>query len=255
MSSNVRLGFLRDGGPIPPRTKRRHSMLFSSKPRTSAVSECDFDCRPFELFNASSDSDIVNSDVDDVTEPESSTIEGSNGSDTDNFSDEIWNGSDTDDVSDDGNHDPLFDEDSITDRIKDVGGESSDFLEYCVPLYPNASKTVFEYHVETYQFALKHNLTKVAYQDLLNLIPHFLPSSNLAIKSLCKLKGLFSSIWNRDVALSKHRYCSICHNPLTKDEKECSNKCGQAIEHFVLCDIEVQLRTFMSGNDYVVTMS
>ena len=159
------------------------------------MSECDFDCRPFELGNASSDSDIFYSDVDDVTEPESSIVDDSNGSDTDNFCDEIWNGSDNDDVSDDGNHDSLFDED-ITDRMKDVDGESGDFFEYCVPLYPSAIKTVFEYHVETYQFALKHNLTKVAYQDLLNLIPQFLPSSNLAIKSLHKLKGLFNNIWN-----------------------------------------------------------
>ena len=147
----------------------------------------------------------------------------------------------------DRNYDSLFDEDT-TDRLKNVDGEPGDFLEYCVPLYPSASKTVFEYHVETYQFALKHNLTKVAYQDLLNLIPQFLPSSNLAIKSQCKLKGLFNSIWNRDNALTKHRYCSIYHIPLTEDEEECSQNCGQAIEHFVLCDIEVQLRTFVSGN-------
>ena len=242
--SNPRLAFLRDGGPIPSRTKRRHS---STALRTSAraVSECNLDCRVFESANASSDSDI---DVDSVAElADSSTVEDSKGSDTD---DEIWNGSDTDDVSDDVNYDSLFAEDT-TDRLKNVDGEQGDFLEYCVPLYPSASKTVFEYHVETYQFALKHNLTKVAYQDLLNLIPQFLPSSNLAIKSLCKLKGLFNSIWNRDETLTKHRYCSICHIPLTEDEEQCSQNCGQAIEHFVLCDIEVQLRTFMSGNVFI----
>lgn len=49
------------------------------------------------------------------------------------------------------------------------------------PLYPGKNLTVYEYHVKVFQFDLKHNLTKHAYGDLLNLIEQVLPQSNLAL--------------------------------------------------------------------------
>ena len=81
-----------------------------------------------------------------------------------------------------------FSEDKEDNMVPDSQCDSK------LPLYPGTNLTIYEYHVKVFQFALKHNLTKYAYGDLLSLIQSVLPSSNSAITSLFKLNSLFSNL-------------------------------------------------------------
>ena len=137
-----------------------------------------------------------------------------------------------------------FSEDKEDNMVPDSQCDSK------LPLYPGTNLTIYEYHVKVFQFALKHNLTKYAYGDLLSLIQSVLPSSNSAITSLFKLNSLFSNLIDPKKVIHHHKYCSYCHHLMMKTDDvsgKCPNGCDDTIDEFMICDIEIQMKSLMSG--------
>lgn len=61
------------------------------------------------------------------------------------------------------------------------------------PIYYQSKLTLVTSLILIMSFALKHNLTDAALQDLLQLISHFVPTPNICIHSLHQFKKFFSS--------------------------------------------------------------
>jgi hypothetical protein len=151
---------------------------------------------------------------------------------------------------DDDDQSSITDSESEFQFSEDKGDNNVPDSQCDRPLYPGTNLTIYEYHVKVFQFALKHNLTKHAYGDLLNLIQSVLPSSNSAITSLFKANSLFSNIIDPNKVIHHHKYCSFCHHLMMKTDDvngKCPNGCDDTIEEFMICDIEIQMKSLMSG--------
>ena len=113
------------------------------------------------------------------------------------------------------------------------------------PLYPGAHLTFFESHLQVFQYALRHHLTKVAFADLLNLIDNHLPTTNSMV-SLYKLKKHFLHLY-RDITYTTHFCCSSCHASLSNLESSCPNDCDAEAMEFLSISVEPQLKRRLEG--------
>jgi hypothetical protein len=108
------------------------------------------------------------------------------------------------------------------------------------PLYPGSSLTFFDSHLQVFQFALRHRLTKLAFSDLLNLVDNHLPKTNSMV-SLYKLKKHFLHLY-RDITYTTHFCCSSCHAALSTLESSCPNTCEAEAMEFLSISVEAQLK-------------
>ena len=121
------------------------------------------------------------------------------------------------------------------------------------PLYPGTNLTIYEYIYilcKSISVCFKAQFNKACNGDLLNLIQSVLPSSNSAITSLFKLNPLFSNLIDPNKVIHHHKYCSFCHHLMMKTDDvngKCPNGCDDTIDEFMVCDIEIQMKSLMSG--------
>ena len=108
------------------------------------------------------------------------------------------------------------------------------------PLYPGAQLSYYESHLQVFQYALRHRLTKLAFSDLLNLIDKHLPTTNSMV-SLYKLKKHFLHLY-RDITYTTHFCCSSCHASLSTLESPCPNDCEDEAMEFLSISVESQLK-------------
>ena len=113
------------------------------------------------------------------------------------------------------------------------------------PLYPGATLTYFESHLQVFQYALRHRLTKLAFGDLLNLIDNHLPPTNSMV-SLYKLKKHFLHLY-RDITYTTHFCCSSCHACLPTLETPCPNDCEDEAMEFLSISVIPQLKRRLEG--------
>lgn len=112
-------------------------------------------------------------------------------------------------------------------------------------LYKNSNVTVAQYQCMILEYALTHNLSKKATNDMLKLISRVLPSPNNAVASVHKLDGVLSKFYDRKT-IQKYSYCTSCHHVLTVSEDICPNLCNAVLEKFLMCDIESQVAGILS---------
>lgn len=120
-------------------------------------------------------------DGDDVGEDDFESTAADDDYDGDDYVGDEGDDNDDDGDDSDGDDNEDYDEDDGGGSDDESGDYNKDFYK---PLYPGTKKSFFHYHVNVYQFALRHNLTNRAFSDLLKLVAQFLPSPNSAIKSL-----------------------------------------------------------------------
>ena len=113
------------------------------------------------------------------------------------------------------------------------------------PLYPGAYLTFFESHLQVFQYALRHRLTKLAFSDLLNLTDNHLPTTSSMV-SLYKLKKYFLHLY-QDITYTTHFCCSSCHAPLSTLESPCPNNCDDEAMEFLSISVESQLKRRLEG--------
>ena len=116
------------------------------------------------------------------------------------------------------------------------------------PLYPGATLTYFESHLQVFQYALRHRLTKLAFGDLLNLIDNHLPPTNSMV-SLYKLKKHFLHLY-QDITYTTHFCCSSCHACLPTLETPCPNDCEDEAMEFLSISVIPQAET--TAGRYVI---
>ena len=129
---------------------------------------------------------------------------------------------------------------AIAENIRSIDSLNSDSL------YDGASITTFESHLLSFQYAIRHSLTNVAFTELLELIDAHLPTSK-APTSVYRLKKIFLGIFPQ-VKSASHKYCADCHH-LLSDEEVCSTiNCRQSrVDKFITIPLEAQLRQVIQG--------
>ena len=137
-----------------------------------------------------------------------------------------------------------MEEDSPTSGVNDDHSLGVDD-NFDTPLYPGSTMTYFESHLQVFQYALRHRLTKTAFSDLLNLIDAHLPPSNCML-SLYKLKKHFLQLY-KDITYTTHFCCSNCHASLSTLEFSCPNQCEEEAMEFLSISIAPQLKRRLEG--------
>ena len=141
--------------------------------------------------------------------------------------------------------DTLIDEDD-DENLDDCPGISS-MSHISSPLYDNAEISVFESHLLSFQFAIRHSLTTKAFSELLQLLSVHLPSSSMAPRSIYRLKSFFVDLFPH-ASPTVHPYCAFCLS-LLGEEGFCSTEgCqGGAKEEFISIALAPQLRRIFEG--------
>lgn len=134
-----------------------------------------------------------------------------------------------------------MEEDSPTSGDHSLGVDDN----FDTPLYPGSTMTYFESHLQVFQYALRHRLTKTAFSDLLNLIDAHLPPSNCML-SLYKLKKHFLQLY-KDITYTTHFCCSNCHASLSSLEFPCPNQCEEEAMEFLSISVAPQLKRRLEG--------
>ncbi|XP_078584067.1 uncharacterized protein LOC144866504 isoform X1 [Branchiostoma floridae x Branchiostoma japonicum] len=113
-------------------------------------------------------------------------------------------------------------------------------------LYPGAPITTVVSYALIMMFGIKHNLTYVAFQDLIKLIQAHCPKSKKLARSLYKTKKFFTDRLCKETKQTTHYCCRICQKILAGENSVCDNdKCrnAKAMEFYSL-DIESQIQRF-----------
>lgn len=113
-------------------------------------------------------------------------------------------------------------------------------------LYEGTNVSVLKYHSMILQYSLMHCLSKTAVSDLLVLIADLLPKPNNAARSVYKHEKFFS-IFEKQSFVQKHQFCAMCHHLFNETESLCPNGCNATVESFLICDIEHQIQSTLSG--------
>ena len=104
--------------------------------------------------------------------------------------------------------------DSELQQPDDVEHDGSELT----PLYDGARISVIDSYILMLQYALKHSLTKKAFEELIKLISVHLPTDTNMSKSIYQLKNFFMQIFPEVVA-TPYQYCKVCHELLTDTRK------------------------------------
>ena len=112
--------------------------------------------------------------------------------------------------------------------------------ELKTPLYDGADVSVLDSYLLTYQFALKHGLSKVALDELIRLLITHLPRSSKAATSLHTLEKYFSQ--SLEITTEVHRYCDVCHRLIQAENNQCESGCQSSVRTFVVVPIDLQLK-------------
>lgn len=83
---------------------------------------------------------------------------------------------------------------------------------------PKDSKTIFEVMFLIFHFSMRHNLSKVAVQDLVKLV-----NCILGTESLPHTKYMFSQTFSSDIPFEFHLYCNKCSLSINFNEKSITN--------------------------------
>ena len=125
--------------------------------------------------------------------------------------------------------------------------------EYEVPLFEGSEMTVLDSYLLLYQYALKHSLTKLAFQEMIDLVNVHLPHG-ARITTIYKLKKFFLEHFQVCKAIVKP-YCRKCHHLLISgDTSVCPNGCDAEISGFVYVPIEEQVKRILEGQ-YIYTLT
>ena len=135
--------------------------------------------------------------------------------------------------------------DSELQELDDVEHDGSELT----PLYDGARISVIDSYILMLQYALKHSLTKKAFEELIKLISVHLPTDTNMPKSIYQLKNFFMQIFPEVVA-TPYQYCKVCHELLTDMRKICSSGCQSAkIGEFIYVPVGPQLKIKLQGNN------
>ena len=134
--------------------------------------------------------------------------------------------------------------DSFQCETSEAHAEST---EKCSDILYNGTKiSVLQYHSIILQYSLKHCLSKTAVNDLLTFIADLLPRPNKAARSIYRHEKFFS-VFEKQSFIEKHQFCTLCHHLFDETETLCPNECISTIENFLICDIESQIQSALSG--------
>ena len=120
----------------------------------------------------------------------------------------------------------------------------SGLSQYDTPLFDGTEVTILDSYLLLYQFALRHGLTKLAFQELIDLVSVHLPKTR--ITTVYKLQKFFVEHF-RTVQPTSKKYCRKCHHLLKDSESACVNGCDGEISQFVYIPVEGQIRRILEG--------
>ena len=120
----------------------------------------------------------------------------------------------------------------------------SGLSQYESPLFDGAEITILDSYLILYQFALRHSLTKLGFQELIDLVSVHLP--NTRITTVYKLKKFFVEHF-QTVQPTGKEYCRKCHHLFKDSEFVCVNGCNGEISQFVYVPIEAQIKRILEG--------
>ena len=78
------------------------------------------------------------------------------------------------------------------------------------PLYPGSNISLFQSYQQIFQYGIRHHLTKVAFNELLELFANHLPATS--VPSLYKLRKFFMTLYS-EFKFNTHYCCSSCLSP------------------------------------------
>lgn len=125
---------------------------------------------------------------------------------------------------------------------------NSGLEEYETPLFEGSQVTVFDSYLLLYQFSLKHSLTKLAFQELIDLVNLHLPTAR--ISTLYKLQKFFVEHFQLGKPISK-LYCQQCHHLMKSGESTCPNECDTTTCRFVSVPIKQQVKRILESKLHV----
>lgn len=115
------------------------------------------------------------------------------------------------------------------------------------PLYNNCDLSLLDSRVLLLYYALKHSLTKVAFQDLLQLVNLHLPKDVKVFTSIYMLKKFFTSL-NPLVTSKTLFYCSCCLKLLSSEASCDGMYCTMSkVGQFSYIPITPQLKAKFEG--------
>ena len=114
------------------------------------------------------------------------------------------------------------------------------------PLYDGADISVLDSYLLTYQFALKHGLSKVALDELIRLLTAHMPRTSKAATSLHTLEKYFAQ--HLEISTEIHRYCDTCHQLVEAGSDQCASGCQSTIRTFVVVPIDLKKKKKLEGN-------
>lgn len=128
-----------------------------------------------------------------------------------------------------------------------------------LPLYQNSPVTVAESSLLLMAFAVRHKLSGLALEDLLELIQFHCPKPNECITELKEFQLFFQALKH---PVLKHFYCpnNICKVYIGTSHPESGAKCAvcgttvSSSSYFIEIPIVEQLRTILSGTVFNIHM-
>ena len=151
---------------------------------------------------------------------------------------------------------PLMDEDSLELNSSyehlDTSSNSCDSTDEAIandedknqPLFPGSTLSIFDSYLLFLQYALRHSLTKKAFEELITLVGYHLPAVKL--DSAYKLKKYFLNLFS-DIKYTTCYCCSYCHQLLKSENDLCPNRCECGTQDFLFIPVEAQLKRKMEG--------
>jgi hypothetical protein len=115
------------------------------------------------------------------------------------------------------------------------------------PIFEGSDITKAQLNILVMLYVQKHKLTTNAFSDLLNLIVHLLPTGSPHL-TVYKVKSFFNRICGEN-KYEDYFLCNTCFKRLTKDTL-CNDCVNSSQEHFMLFDIENQLRSMFKCKHY-----
>ena len=122
------------------------------------------------------------------------------------------------------------------------------------PIYHNANITLVTCLVLIMSFALKHNLTDAALQDLLCLISYLIPTPNTFISSLYSFKKYFAAT---QLNSTRIYYCKVCKSSTTDMLASHCSTCNEPFDFktfFISICIKEQLKNLFERPGFYTSL-
>ena len=138
------------------------------------------------------------------------------------------------------------------DYDDDIQGTLSDHVPKrsinVAPLYQGSQLTVFQSHLLTFQYALRHSLSAKAFTELLKLLSVHAPKGAFIPTSIHNMKHCFLEAFSNTSPVH-HAYCSFCQRPLESVDAHCTGHgCrGGWSAVFITLPIGEQIKRLMEG--------